>query len=287
MQRFGSTVAMVSLVTFGSAVAQADGRNPEELTVALLPDENASELIQRNKPLEEYLEEELGREIELQVLSDYSAMIQAMRFGRIDLGYFGPISGMLAAAKGDVEFFAAPVVNGRPEYRGVIIGNVPQGIDEVEDARGETVAYGDPASTSSHLMPRAKLQDDYGMVAGEDYTREHTGAHDAVAKAVENGNAQLGGLGEHIWNYLVEDERIDTDQVQVVDYTPYYPQYPWVMQSDLDEELKASIREAFLALDDEEILGNFQAEAFVATDLSDYEIYRDMSTTIGIDFEDL
>lgn len=287
MKRFVSTLAVACLVTAASAFGYAEARDPQQLTVALLPDENASELIQRNQPLADYLEEQLGREIELQVLSNYQAMVQAMRFGRIDLAYFGPISGMMAAEAGDVEFFAAPVVDGRPEYRGVIVGNVEQGINSVEDARGGTVAYGDQASTSSHLMPRAHLEDEYGMVAGEDYSRQHTGAHDAAAVAVQNGNAQVAGLGEHIWLYLVDSGRIDTDKVQVIDHTPYYPQYPWVMQSDLDDNLKAAIRRAFLELDDEEILSSFQAEGFVATDLSAYDIYRDMSETIGIDFEDL
>jgi len=287
MKRFIPTLAVTSLVTVASVFGYAEARDPDTLTVALLPDENASELIQRNQPLADYLEDRLDREIELQVLSNYQAMVQAMRFGRIDFAYFGPISGMMAERSGDVELFAAPVVDGRPEYRGVIVGNVEQGINSVEDARGGTVAYGDQASTSSHLMPRAHLEDEYGMVAGDDYSREHTGAHDSVAVAVQNGNAQLGGLGEHIWEYMVDSGRIDTDRVHVVDHTPYYPQYPWVMQSDLDDDLKTAIRQAFLELDDEEILGNFQAEGFVETDISDYDIYRDMSETVGIDLEDL
>ncbi len=287
MKRLVLILVLASLVTAAFAFEDAKARDPQRLTVAILPDENASELIQRNQPLREYLENRLDREIELQVLSNYQAMIQAMRFGRIDLAYFGPISGMMAAERGDVEFFAAPLVDGRPEYRGVIVGNVAQGINSVEDARGGTVAFGDQASTSSHLMPRAHLEDEYGMVAGVDYTREHTGAHDAAAVAVQNGHAQLAGLGEHIWHYLVDSGRIDTDRVQVVDHTPYYPQYPWVMQSDLDDALKAEIRKAFLELDDEEILGNFAAEGFVSIELSDYDIYRRMSETIGIKFEDL
>lgn len=70
-----------------SSLAHA-GSNPETLRVALLPDENAATVIKNNRPLEEYLEKTLGREIELIVTTDYSSMIEAMRFGRLELAYF-------------------------------------------------------------------------------------------------------------------------------------------------------------------------------------------------------
>jgi ABC-type phosphate/phosphonate transport system substrate-binding protein len=50
---------------------------------------HASELIKRNQPLKDYLESRLGKPIELIVTTEYSSMIEAMRFGRIDVAYFG------------------------------------------------------------------------------------------------------------------------------------------------------------------------------------------------------
>ena len=63
----------------------ADKSNPDKLRVALLPDENASTLIQNAQPLKTYLQETLGKEIEIIVTTDYSSMIEAMRFGRIEV----------------------------------------------------------------------------------------------------------------------------------------------------------------------------------------------------------
>ena len=70
--------------------ALAQGRDPAKLRVALLPDENATTLIQNAQPLKAYLESTLKKEIELIVTTDYSSMIEAMRFGRIEVAYFGP-----------------------------------------------------------------------------------------------------------------------------------------------------------------------------------------------------
>lgn len=87
------------LMTGLNPQAMAADANPDVLKVALLSDENASALIKRNQPLKDYLEETLGKEIELIVTTDYSSMIEAMRFGRIDLGYFGPLSYVMAKSK--------------------------------------------------------------------------------------------------------------------------------------------------------------------------------------------
>jgi phosphonate transport system substrate-binding protein len=45
--------------------------------------------------------------VELIVTTDYSSMIEAMRHGRIDLAYFGPLSYVMAKSKSDIEAFAA------------------------------------------------------------------------------------------------------------------------------------------------------------------------------------
>ncbi len=63
-----------------STVFAADKSDPDILRVAILPDENASELIKQIKKLQDYLEDRLGKEIELVVTTDYSSMIEAMRF---------------------------------------------------------------------------------------------------------------------------------------------------------------------------------------------------------------
>ena len=92
--------AMVST----TATAWAQGRDPSRLRVALLPDENASTLIQNAQPLKAYLEKTLGKEIEIVVTTDYSSMIEAMRFGRIEVAYFGPFSYVLAKSRAPARF---------------------------------------------------------------------------------------------------------------------------------------------------------------------------------------
>ena len=80
-------VSMCCLAFFSlvSAMAHAADPDPSTLKVALLPDENAATIIKKNRPLQEYLEEKLGKKVELIVTTDYSSMIEAMRHGRLDI----------------------------------------------------------------------------------------------------------------------------------------------------------------------------------------------------------
>lgn len=266
-----------------AAPVHAADPNPDTLKVALLPDENASELIKRNQPLKDYLEKELGKKIELIVTTDYSSMIEAMRFGRIDLAYFGPLSYVLAKSKADIEPFAAMVSDGKPTYRSVIIANANANVNSLSDIKGKKVAFGDRASTSSHLIPKTMMAE-AGVVHDRDYQQHFVGTHDAVAVNVANGNAEVGGLSEVIWKTLLERKLVDAGKVKVIAYSKEYPQYPWTIRSDLKPELKDKIRTTFVNLKDSVVLKNFKADGFAPITDKDYDVIRDMGKLLGIDF---
>jgi phosphonate transport system substrate-binding protein len=199
MKKLASALMSVLLAAVCSIGHASSNPDPETLKVALLPDENASTVIKNNKPLEIYLEKELGKKIELVVTTDYSSMIEAMRHGRIDMAYFGPLSYVLAKQKSDIEPFAAMKQKGSTTYQSVLIANTGAGIAKISDIVNKNVAYGDKASTSSHLIPKSILAEN-GLKAGENYREHFAGAHDAVAMAVQNGHAQAGGLSKPILN---------------------------------------------------------------------------------------
>ena len=56
------------------------------------------------------------------------------------------------------------------------------------------------------------------------------------------------------------------------------------MLSNLDADLKASIKNAFVNLDDPTVLESFKAEGFGPIEDADYDIIRDMGSLLGLDF---
>lgn len=283
MNRVLKSVAIAAGLSIAGAAAPAlaADANPDTLRVALLPDENASTVIKNNKPLQEYLESKLGKKIKLVVTTDYSSMIEAMRFGRLELAYFGPLSYTLAASKSDIEAFAGIKKRGRTTYNSVVIANKSAGVNSIADIKGKNMAYGDTASTSSHLIPKKMLLD-AGLAAKTDYKQNFLGAHDAVAVAVQNGHAQAGGLSKPIFESLVERGIISLDKVKVLKVSADYPQYPWAMRKNLDPKLKAMVKEAFLTATDKKILKPFKAEGFGAMTDKDYDVIRDLARKLKL-----
>ena len=267
-----------------SLPAFAQPKDPAKLRVALLPDENAATLIQQAQPLKAYLEKALTKDIELVVTTDYSSMIEAMRFGRIEIAYFGPFSYVLAKSKAPtIEPFAVGVEKGSPTYHSILIATADGPVKTVEDIRGKPFGFGDQASTSSHLVPRAHLLKKYKLEGHKDYKVVHLGTHDAVARAVQSGQIPAGALSEQIFRALIARKTIDDTKIRKLHLSDPIPNYPITMQGDLAPTLKEKIRKAFLEMTDKEVLKSFRVEGFAATDDKAYDILRETAKILQLD----
>ena len=262
----------------------AQGKDPARLRVALLPDENAASIIQNAQPLKRHLEQALRKDIEITVTTDYSSMIEAMRFGRIEVAYFGPFSYVLAKSKAPaIEPFAVGVERGSPTYQSVLIATAGGPVKTLADVRGKPFGFGDQASTSSHLAPRAHLLKKYQLDGEKDYRPVHLGTHDAVARAVQAGQVPAGALSKPILDSLITRGIVDGSKIVQLDLSPPIPNYPMVMQTSLTPALKQAIRTAFLEIKDKEILKSFRVEAFAPTDDQAYDVLRETATILKLD----
>lgn len=269
-------------------MAHAQSRDPQRLRVALLPDENASTIIQNAQPLRAHLERALSRQVEIVVTTDYSSMIEAMRFGRIEVAYFGPFSYVLAKSRAPgIEPFAVGVERGSPTYQSVMIAQAGGQVRELADIRGRPFGFGDQASTSSHLVPRATILQRTGLVGGRDYRVVHLGTHDAVARAVQGGQVPAGALSKPILDTLVRRGTIDATRVIEIGLSEPIPNYPMVLQGNLSDALKAAIRSAFLDLRDAEVLRSFRVEGFAPTNDEAYNVLRETARLLELDLSQM
>ena len=249
------------------------GKDPPTLVLGLLPDRKAIDVISENNILGLYLEEVLNKEIKLIVSSSYSEMIKAGTEGKIDIGYFGPVSYTLAKAKYDIEPFASPIRSGLTTYRSIIIVNNKNNISTLEELKESRVAFGDRASTSSRLYPQLMLSL-AGLEYKKDYEVIYYGSHDNVALAVQSGKADAGGIGSYNFSKMIQEGSIDPLKIKVLAKSPPIPRDPWTMRANLSPELKEKIRIAFITLDNKDILKTFGAEGFAEVSDKDYNGIR-------------
>jgi len=285
MNRRSLLAAPLLLPALAATQARAQAtRNPQRLRLALLPDENAATIIQNAQPLRAHLAQALGRDVQIMVTTDYSSMIEAMRFGRIEVAYFGPFSYVLAKSRAEgIIPFAVGIERGSPTYRSIIIATADGPVKTLEDVRGHPMAFGDQASTSSHLVPRATILRRTGLVGDRDFRVVHVGTHDAVARTVESGRAPVGALSEPIFLSLLQRGIVQRARLTDVAFSDPIPNYPMVMQGDLAPELQQAIRDAFLNLRDPELLRNFRVQGFAPTDDSAYDVLRETARILNLD----
>ncbi|HZE97777.1 MAG TPA: phosphate/phosphite/phosphonate ABC transporter substrate-binding protein [Planctomycetota bacterium] len=270
----------------GAPAAAVKPRDPELLKVTVLPDENASKIVQDNDGLKKYLEQQLGKKVEIHVFTNYTAMIEAFRAKNVDLCYFGPLSYCIAIdKKAEAECFACKTKGGLKTYRSVIITHVDSGLTKLEDLKGKKMAYGDIASTSSHLIPKCELAK-AGIKEG-DYQESFLGKHDVVAVNVLSRSVDAGGMSKPILEGLMESGKIDKTKIRILHESGEIPDYPWAMQKDLDPALKDKIRKAFFELKNPAILKPLKADGFAEIRDADYNVIREAAKVLNKDLATL
>src|SRR5690606_25421413 len=183
----------------------------------------------------------------------------------------------------DIEPFAVGVERGSPTYQSVLIAKADGPVKKLEDIRGQSFGFGDQASTSSHLAPRAHLLKTTGLDGEKDYRPVHLGTHDAVARAVQAGQVPAGALSKPILDSLIQKGTIDASKIVELDLSAPIPNYPIVMQANLKPELKEAIRKAFLDMNDEAVLQSFRVEAFAPTNDQVYDVLRETAAVLKLD----
>ncbi len=264
-------LAAALLALPGGAMAQS---KPQKLVVGLLPGESAPTVMRLNEPLRAYLEKRLGVPVELVVGANYAATGEALRFGRLDIAYLGPVTYILRSRGAKLQPFSRPsheVVG--PTFQAVVIVPADSPAKSLSDLKGGEVAFGDPASTSGTWVPRYQLLE-AGLISGRDYTLRVLGAHDAVALAVANHKVAAGGLSMPIYNRLIKEGKIDAKAVRVLAESPAIPEYMWTFREGIEPAFKEEIRKAFTNVTDPEALKVFRAEAFIPCVDSDVDRVR-------------
>lgn len=253
---------------------------PKKLTIGLLPGESAPTVMRLNEPLRAHLEKTLGMPVELTVGANYAATGEALRFGRIDIAYLGPVTYILQSKRAHLEPFARPThAQVGPTFQAVLIVPADSPARSVQDLRGQDVAFGDPASTSGTWVPRWMLAD-AGLVSGRDYSLRVLGAHDAVALAVASKKVAAGGLSKPIYERLIREGKLDAAKVRVLADSPAIPEYLWTFRESLAPELKEKIRKAFVSTSDPAALGVFRAEAFIPSVDADVDRVREWISVV-------
>lgn len=261
----------------------------DAFTIGVIPAQTEGEMAGAMESLQAVLNEAIEQEVSLEVYPDYNGVVEALNYDQIDMAYLGPLTYVIAHAEGGAEAVITQLVDGEPFYHSYIITQADSELESIDDlvanASELDFAFGDPSSTSGALIPSIELQEQ-GVYESENETDfnsiRFTGSHDATALAVQNGQVDAGAIDSAIYNQLVESGAIDGEQLKVIWESEPLFQYPWAVHPDVEEETVEQLKEAFLAIEDEEILNAFGASGFTEATNEDYESIRQAAIAEGL-----
>jgi phosphonate transport system substrate-binding protein len=258
------------------------------LKMGLIPADDAEEMLRNYEPIQEYLSKELGIPVEIQVTSDYTAAIEAMRAKHIDMAWFGPFSYIIAHNVAGAE----AIVNGVKEstgsatYKSVIVANKDSGIKTLEDLKGKSFAFVDPASTSGNLIPRKMLIEN-GIDPDNDFsTSYYAGTHNAMMYAVANGKVDVGATGDNVYERMVKEGEIDSEKNIIIHESEPIPGSPIVVRGDLPKILKLRIQLALIKMDQQtihKVSGWGGISHYKIVKDSDYDVIRETAKILDME----
>jgi len=242
------------------------------LTFVVIPSEEAGATQGQFAPFVDYLSESIGRPIELLTVSDYTAVVEAMKYGHADIARFAAFGYVMATQETDVEVLVTAIktTTNQPSYYGLIVVRADSGIT---DLNGATFAYVDVGSTSGYLVPSTYIMRE-GIELGEVL---FAGSHYAVIEAVKNGSVAAGAIADNRYALALEKGIIAEGELTILWESDPIPNCPIAVRKDMDESLKVQLVEAFLSAPQELVEGCGVGETgYVVMSDSDYDFVREV-----------
>ncbi len=247
----------------------------EPLRFGIISTESSSNQSTQWQPFLDDMSEALGVEVQPFFATDYAAVIQAMRFDKVDLAWYGNKSAMEAVDRAGGEIFAQTVAaNGAPGYWSLMIVNKNSpydSVDDVLDHAGElTFGNGDPNSTSGYLVPGYYVFAKNHVDPATAFKRTLNSNHETNALTVANGQVDVATFNTESMERLEITHPDKVDQLKVIWKSPLIPSDPLVWRIDLPQETKDELRQFFLSYGDtdkqKQILEPLQWSGFAASD---------------------
>ncbi len=260
----------------------ASAADERVLRLGVVPLQSPAEMHRRFGPFVDYLGRKLGRHVELKVGLDFRSAIEDIGKGVTQFCYMTPSTFIIANNDYGVRVLVQAVRDGRPFHHSVIIARADSPISGIEDIRGRSFAFGDPGSTSSHIVPRHMLLE-AGITLDDLLYYNYLGHHDDVAKAVLSGQYDAGAVMESA------AERFREEGLKFVKISEAIPEFNVCVSKDLPDEDVEALRAALLSLKDTDPEGAAVLRAidehyrgFVDASYEDYLWIKEIMSRLGM-----
>jgi phosphonate transport system substrate-binding protein len=235
----------MAALALGATAAKAE--TPKEINFGIISTESTQNLKTQWEPFLADMEKATGLKVNAFYATDYAGVIEAMRFNKVQVAWYGNASAIQAVDRADGEVFAQKIyADGSRGYYSILIANSNSNIKSMQDVIDQpgklTLGNGDPNSTSGFLMPGYYAFAKNNIDVRTFFTRSVNSNHETNLMAVANGQVDIATNNTED---LAKFQRANPEKAKLVREiwrSPLIPADPLVWRSDLDPQAKEKLK---------------------------------------------
>jgi phosphonate transport system substrate-binding protein len=249
----------------------------QEINFGVIATDSASVQRERWEPFFRDMEKKTGLTVKSFYAPDYAGVIEAMRFNKVQVAWYGNKAAMEAVDRANGEVFAqVRYTDGSFGYHGLLITQQDSPYKTLDDVlkNGKNINFGigDPNSTSGFLVPTYYVFAQNNLDHRTTFKTVRNGSHGANIQAVlakqldvaTNNTEDMGKL---------EQNRPDLHRnLRVIWQSPLIPSDPFVWRKDLDPAVKAKLKSFVL-----NYAKNDPSEKAILNKIYNYDGFRESS----------
>jgi phosphonate transport system substrate-binding protein len=235
------------LVALVAPMSPVKAQALKEINFGIISTETSGHLKDNWQPLLDDMAKRTGLKVNAYFASDYAGIIEAQRFNKIQVAWYGNKSAMEAVDRANGEVFAQMIApDGAQGYYSLLVVHKDSSLKSVEDVlkNGKSLNFGigDPNSTSGYLVPmyyvfalnKADPKSLFKTVRGAN--------HEANLLAVVNKQLDVATNNTENLDRFTARFPEKAAEVRVIWKSPLIASDPLVWRKDLPADVKTKIR---------------------------------------------
>ena len=231
-----------------AAAGIAGAADIKELNFGIIATEKAGALKQMWEPFLDDMTKSVGLKVNGFYATDYAGIIEAQRFNKVHIAWYGNKSAIDAVDRSNGEVFAQFVdLDGTPGYYSYLITHKDSSIktlDQVlKNGKEYTFGIGDPSSTSGTLVPSYYVFTLNNLDPKTHFRVTRSSNHEGNFLAVLNKQVDIATSNSEMTAKMKEKSPEKLEQIRILWTSPLIPRDPLVWRKDLPSDVKKKIQD--------------------------------------------
>lgn len=224
----------------------------QEITFGIISTESQRNLKDSWGPLLDDMRKQTGFKVNAFFASDYNGIIEAQRFNKVQVAWYGNQSAIDAVDRANSEVFVQTLAgDGAPGYWSLLVVHKDSPLKTLEDVKRESkglrLGFGDPKSTSGTLVPGFYAFQQNGIDPMSDFKAVIRSNHETNLLAVATRQVDVATNNNESLERLRKTQPERAALIREVWRSPLIASDPLVWRNDLPAETKKKIKDFLIA----------------------------------------